>query len=104
MQLRSIALTALVALGVWYWLKAREVKERALRAAASYCQSLDLNLLDQSVALKRVRVVKDSRGRYCLARTYNFDFSANGEDRYEGSITMLGMYQDSIKLAPHRID
>lgn len=104
MQLRSIALTALVALLVWYWLKSREVKELALRSAARYCRDLDLSLLDQTVALKSVRLARDSRGKYAIARTYNFDFSSNGEDRYQGSIVMLGRRSESIKLAPHRID
>lgn len=104
MQLRSIALTALIAGVVWYWLKSREIKEVALQRAARYCQELDLTLLDQTVALKSLRFKRDAGGQLRIARCYHFDFTSNGEDRYQGKVSMLGLRCEQIQLAPHRID
>ena len=63
MSLRSIFLTALVALGVWYWLRSRELKDFALRAAAKYCDQLSLKLLDQTVALNSLKWTEGSNGK-----------------------------------------
>ena len=38
------------------------------------------------------------------ARVYQFDFTSNGEDRYQGTITLAGRQVLQIKLPPHRID
>ncbi|TNC80981.1 MAG: DUF3301 domain-containing protein [Oleiphilus sp.] len=104
MQLRSIALTSLVILIAWYWVKNREIKDQALVAAARYCKELSLMLLDQTIVLKRQRIRKNSRGRWCIERSYQFDFTSTGDDRYQGRIVMEGPRVSSIKLAPHRID
>lgn len=104
MSLRSIFLTALVFLGVVYWLRARDLKQLALLYASNHCKSLDLALLDESVVLRSIKPVRDSRGKWCLSRTYQFDFTANGEDRYQGEISLSGKRVLCIKLPPHRID
>lgn len=104
MSLRSIFLTALIFLGVMYWLRARDLKQLALLEATKYCKNLDLALLDESVALKALKPVRNSRGRLYLSRTYQFDFTANGEDRYQGEIVLAGRHVLHVKLAPHRID
>lgn len=104
MTLRSIALTAvIIALG-WYWLRAREIKELALQAAARHCETLDLKLLDQTVVLKSISVVRNSRHERCLQRRYQFDFSSRGDDRYQGHLVMHGRTVAQITLAPHRIE
>lgn len=104
MSLRSIALTALVLGIVWYWLKARELKERAVRLADRHCESLSLSLLDQTVVLKKLRLVKENNGRYSVYREYQFDFSSTGEDRYKGLVRLLGGRLEGVTLAPHRVD
>lgn len=103
MSLRSIFLTALVFLGVVYWLRARDLKQLAFVEAKKYCNNLDLALLDDSVALIGLKPVRNSRGSIQLSRTYQFDFTANGEDRYQGEIILAGRQVLQIKLPPHRI-
>ena len=104
MSLRSIFLTALVFLGVVYWLRARDLKQLAFIEASKYCKNLDLALLDESVALKSLRPARNSKGRLLLSRVYQFDFTANGEDRYQGEIILVGKQVLQVKLPPHRID
>ena len=104
MSLRSIFLTALVFLGVVYWLRARDLKQLALVAASNHCKSLNLSLLDETVVLKRIKPMRSPEGKLALTRTYYFDFSSNGEDRYQGEISLAGKRILQIKLPPHRID
>jgi len=104
MSLRSIALTALIILAVWYWLRAREIKEQSFKAAAKYCDELSLKLLDDSVVLKQIRPVRSSQGHRCLQRLYLFEFTSTGEDRYQGEIVLIGRKVEHIKLQPHRVE
>ena len=104
MQLRSIALTALIGFGVWYWLRSREIKEAALRHASTYCEKLGLSLLDQTVALRSVRLGKDEQGRRHWQHCYHFEFSSTGTDRYQGVIRMQGKRVAQVTLAPHRLE
>ena len=104
MSLRSIFFTALVFLGVVYWLRARDLKQLALNAASKHCKELDLALLDESVVLRSIKPVRNIQGKLCLSRNYQFDFSSNGQDRYQGEISLSGRRVLHIKLPPHRID
>jgi hypothetical protein len=103
-SLRSILLTALVIAGVIYWLRARDLKQLALQAATRHCENLDLALLDESVVLKSLKWMRNSRGQSGLARCYQFEFTVNGRERYTGEIILLRRRVLSIKLPPHRID
>lgn len=104
MTLRSILLTTLVIVGCWYWLKSRELKDVALRAAAKRCGELGVELLDQSVALRSIKFARNTAGSVCLYRRYTFDFSTTGEQRYQGEVFVLGNRIERIALAPHRVD
>ena len=104
MSLRSIALTALVMFAAWYWLKARELKDLALRTATRHCQDLSLKLLDDSVVLRALRLRRDQTGQLRWLRRYRFDFTSTGDDRYQGEITLLGAKVQQIHLPPHRVE
>lgn len=104
MTLKSIFLTALVVGACWYWLKSREIKDLALRAAAQRCASLDVKLLDQSVVLRAIKIVRGQSGALSLARRYTFDFCTTGEQRYQGEVLLTGNRIERISLDPHRVD
>ncbi len=104
MSLRSILLTAVVIVIVWLWQNNRRYKDRALRAAAHYCEQLSLRLLDDTVVLKRMRPQRNAHGNWLLARRYVFDFSSVGGQRYQGEVVMLGSKIERIQLEPHRVD
>lgn len=104
MSLRSILFTALVFLGVFYWLRARDLKQFALLSATRYCEKLDLLLLDQSIVLKSIKPMRDARGEFGMGRCYQFEFTVNGQERYTGEITILNRAVFQVRLPPHRID
>ncbi|MCW8884850.1 MAG: DUF3301 domain-containing protein [Motiliproteus sp.] len=89
---------------VLYWWNAKGVKEVALKATLKHCQEMEVQLLDQSISLRGFWVKRDSGGRLRFWRSYNFDFSSNGDDRYQGRIIILGKRIESIQLEPHRLE
>jgi hypothetical protein len=59
---------------------------------------MDLQLLDETVALHKVTISRDNRNQLKLLRRYHFEFSMDGHDRYQGSITFLGLGVDHMQL------
>jgi hypothetical protein len=47
--------------------------------------------LDDTVALRRIRLHRDSHGQLRLLRQYNFEFSKDGRVRDKGYAVMLGL-------------
>ncbi len=104
MSLSSIGLIALLIGCAYYWLQSRELKDYAFKAAVKHCKALDLDVLDQAVALKGLSLQRNARGAMAIQRRYGFDFTSTGEDRYQGEVIMLGRFIDTVKLAPHRLN
>lgn len=103
LTLFDLALIALLAmLGAFFWsgLKAREV---ALAAIHRKCREMDLQFLDQGVALSRLRICQDRNRRWGLNRLYVFEFSSTGDERYRGYVEVQSMRVQDIHLAPHRL-
>jgi len=90
--LLAIFLVALV------WVEALRGRELALRAGARACSRLDLQFLDETVALVGLRPRRGADGRVRLRRTYGFEFSVDGVNRYAGRIVVFGRSVESVQL------
>jgi len=88
------------AMAAWLW-HAHGLRERALELVKQHCARNGLLLLDDNVALRRIRLLADSLGRKRLARLYQFEFTVTGEQRHLGCITLFGRHLGGIQLAPH---
>ncbi len=86
----------------WLWHN-HGLREKALERVKRHCASLDLELLDENVAFKRLAFALDGKGRKRLARVYGFEFTVTGEQRHQGSITQFGAHSANIELAPYPI-
>lgn len=86
--------------GAWLWHN-HGLREKALERVKQHCVKLDLELLDEAVALKRIGFVRDANGRKRLARIYNFEFTVTGEQRHPGTVTQFGAHTMQIELAPY---
>lgn len=101
MSLASIFLLLCAgAAAAWLW-HSHGVRERALRRVKQHCERLDLQLLDDTVALQGLKRLADAKGRRRLARVYAFEFTVTGEQRHRGSIHMFGVYPGGIQLDPY---
>lgn len=61
-------------------------------------------MLDEYVALNRIRLRRDQSGKIRLQRTFLFEFSSTGNERYNGVCIMLGQRAESIRMEPYRFD
>jgi len=75
----------LVASTVLVWLSLRGLHERALGIAVSSCRDAGLQLLDSTVALQQLRWARED-GQFGWRLDYNFDVSADGQQRRIGRI------------------
>jgi hypothetical protein len=97
------AAIVLIAAGIFFWLDSLRARERALSAGRAACQRYELQFLDDTVSVSRVRLGRDDEGQLRIARTYTFEFSDTGNNRRHGAIVMLGGDLQDLQLEPFRI-
>jgi hypothetical protein len=74
----------------WFWWDSGRAREIAVRAAKQACQRCGVQFLDQTVALRSLRVRRDNAGQLRLFRKYTFEFSHSGAERDGGYAVMVG--------------
>lgn len=85
------------------WFDGLRARERALAAGREACSRHGLQLLDDTVALARLRLARDDEGRLRVQRTYTFEFSDTGDNRREGEVVTLGPELLDLRLEPFRL-
>jgi len=93
-----LAIFALVAFGL-HAFSAVRVRELALAAARKACRKAEVQLLDQTVSVKRMSLSKDVRGRWHIWRQYQFEYSVQGYERERGHVIMLGNRLQALVMA-----
>ena len=73
-------------------------RELANAAALDTCTSVGAQLLDGTVAFRRLRLVRDDTGRRALERTYLFDYTLDGATRRQGFVIVSGGAVASVGL------
>lgn len=92
-------LLLLLALGaiVGLWLKLSVARERAVQEARRQCQQHGLQLLDETVGLRGMRL-RRVNGLRMIERCYGFEVSIDGHDREPGRLWMIGSALSSLSL------
>lgn len=103
-ELSDLLICVCVAAFLMLWWNAQGVKQTALSATRRHCKKMDVMLLDDSVALRGFWLKRDQSGKLHIWRSYNFEFSSTGHERYTGQIILLGLRVESIDLQPYRIN
>ena len=93
-------LMLLAAGAAWLWHN-HGLRERALERVKQHCKNLDIELLDENVALKKIGLIPDANGNKRLAHVYNFEFTVTGDQRHTGTITQFGAHSVKIELPPY---
>lgn len=86
-----------------FWWNTMGIKQQAYDVARRHCQDLNLQLLDQSVMLKRVRLRRNQAGGLSLLRVFVFEFASTGDERYHGEIQLLGRALVDVHVDLHKI-
>ncbi len=89
----------LAALGLlaWAWHGNRTAHERVVTIARTVCRDLNVQLLDDTVVLRRLRVYWRRHG-FELVRTYRFEFSTDGTRRDAGDVALNGMRLEWVRI------
>ena len=103
-MLTDIILIGLMCLAYLYWFNAQKTKEIALAAAQGHCRAIEVQMLDDYVALNTIRLSKAKSGNMQLRRVFLFEFSSTGNERYNGTVVMQGRLVESIIMEPYRIE
>lgn len=81
-----------------FWRSTLRAREEAIRVSRAACKHRGYQFLDDTVALARLGVARGTAGWPLLRRTYEFEFSADGHDRFVGSVTLSGSRVESVYL------
>ncbi len=95
-----LLLVILLAL-TWFWLDSLSKRERAIALGSELAARLNLQLLDETVACSRIWLGRNRRGHVQFLRTYEFDVSANGNDRLHCHLLLLGNQLGSWHIPPY---
>ena len=98
----EVAALLIMAAGAAYWLQAMGSKERARDAARRACERDQVQFLDDTVALTKVRLRRGESGGIVFYREFRFEFTSDGVYRYPGEVMMLGTRVLRCSLSPYR--
>ncbi|MCK5831020.1 MAG: DUF3301 domain-containing protein [Methylococcales bacterium] len=87
----------------YYWSDSMKTRELAFFYVKNHCQQVEVQLLDEYVALNALWLKKDEYGKTKIWRSYQFEFTSTGYERYNGKVIMLGQKIISIQLDPYKI-
>jgi hypothetical protein len=96
-DLSNLLLLLVLGATVGLWLKLSVARERAVREARRQCQLHDLQLLDETVGLRGLRL-RRVNGLRRVERCYGFEVSIEGHDRAPGRLWMIGDALTSVSL------
>ena len=100
MELLELLVLVLLAAAVWLWLDSLKVREIGVKAAQRACADESLQFLDDTVAIRSLRLVRDDDGRLRLRRVYGFEYSDTGDNRRPGTVTLLGQRVELLHVRP----
>jgi len=103
-MLDDLILIALLLSAYLYWFDGQQVKEVAFKAVRSHCLNLEVQMLDEYVALNSIRLRRDHAGKIRVQRIFLFEFSSTGNERYNGVCIMLGQQVEAVRMEPYRFE
>jgi Protein of unknown function (DUF3301) len=103
MELLDIFGLLLLAAAAWLWYDSLHVRETAVSAARSACQSEGLLLLDDTVSIRHVSLGRDDNGAARIRRAYGFEYTDTGNDRRSGHMVLLADRVLVIHLGPRNV-
>lgn len=83
---------------LWLWRDGMKTREQAIAASRRACEQYNVQLLDDTVVLIKLRLCRTNSGSMALCRLYSFDFTLDGEERRSGSISMRSQGIEDIVL------
>ena len=80
----------------WFWFSTIRARDVALLVCKRACREMNVQLLDDTVALRRIGIRRNKHGRLQVRRLYGFEYSTGNESRLEGCLIMLGSQVETL--------
>ena len=97
-QENLLLVLALIVAVLLFWRNTLRAREQAVRVSRAACRNQGHQFLDDTVSLSQLRVARGAAGWPMLRRTYQFEFSADGHDRFVGTVILFGTRVESVYL------
>ena len=94
----SIILLILFGGIIWFWFDTLRCREATKIVAQRVCQQLQLQLLDDTIIITKLRAKRNKNGHLSWQRSYQFEFSDGGNNRQKGTIIMLGTVVEILEM------
>lgn len=98
----EILLLALTLLIAWYWFDSVSTRDVAVFVGRELASRYQLQLLDDTVSCKKVRLGRNSNGQVKLLRMYAFEVSADGRSRLDCHLQLLGQQLQEWHIPPYQ--
>lgn len=86
-----------IALAVWAWMDILRARELAIGHSRALCRDAGVQLLDQTVSLKRLAIARRN-GLPTIVRRYVFEVSVDGHDRHRCHLDLAGQRLEAWSL------
>lgn len=94
----DLALGAIVVgIAAFFWTHIR-VREKAEFFAKQACDQKQAQLLDGTVGLKKLKLVRGASGSLVWQRQFEFEFSLSGNERLQGVVFMRGDMREYVHM------
>ncbi len=100
--MQEFLLIAFIIFLFWFWKDSMSTSEVAMAIAKRACRDINVQLLDDTVSLAKIKLCRNQRGSMSLCRLYTFEFSQTGEVRYSGRIYMNSLTVYDVILDTHQ--
>ncbi|WP_069472576.1 DUF3301 domain-containing protein [Candidatus Marithrix sp. Canyon 246] len=97
-MITTIILLLLISLLTWFWFDTLKSRERAKNICKQSCRELKLQLLDDTIALIRIRLKRNNHGKLIVQRLYQFEFDDGNNQRQTGRILMRGISLEMLEM------
>lgn len=91
----SVLFGGALCIGLWWWVM--QAHDRVDLISREVCKDLNVQRLDEAVALRRVSLAHTAYGMR-LERVFRFEFSVSGADRRCGEICLHGNWPCWVHL------
>ena len=94
------AVLSLLALLAGFWHSSLAARELANRLATETCAGANVQMLDGTVSIHRLRIVRGGDAPLAWRRTYVFDYTEDGFSRRRGFVVLTGDTVETVGLGP----
>ena len=100
MEIYLLVLLTLVLVVWWDTIRCQEIAKRAGKYS---CNSENVQFLDDTVQLHKIRMARNSAGRLHFCRDYRFEYSLDGVQRCQGLIKLCGRVVSEVALENYSV-